>query len=241
MKHSLLFLLLLCPFVAAAQDVSWLVDEAPIVSAALVKVLEKCPPFSAEVSVNVTGKADPVPTTAAGSIDSQNGNLRWQVKLGDIRSAQLSSNAKAVVRQINGDRFLLLTRPDKHTNYLVLAGAHACLEQPLPSVKLSGKTASGTDTLDGRACSKERLRLTQPDGATNQLVLWRAKDLKNVPVQVEFSDSGQVIRVRFSNVRFQSQPGNAFDVPPGLSKYGSMEDLVQSVLLDKMKRRMGLD
>src|SRR5262249_29869246 len=122
-----------------AQDVGWIVESSPLVSMILVKSLEKCSSFSAGVDVNISGKADPVPSSATGSLAFRGGSCRWDVKLGDIKSAQLTSNAKAVIRQINGDQFLLLTRPEEHANYLVLAQAQAYLEQPLPSLKLTSK------------------------------------------------------------------------------------------------------
>jgi hypothetical protein len=223
------------------QDVSWLVDESPIVSMALVKALEKSPAFSAKADVCVSGKADPSPSAAKGTVEFQGGNLRWLVQLGDIRSAQLSQNARAVVRQINGDRFLLITRSDEKANYLILSGAHAYLEQPLASLRLSpSKAPVLTERIEGQVCSKETFRAVRSDGVTNEVLVWRAKDLKNLPVQIQLHDSGETVQVRFRDITLRSIPPGQFRVPAGLTKYSSLEDLVQSVLLDRVKKRMGL-
>ena len=223
------------------QDISWLVEQAPTVSMVLVKALERTPALSARIEVNVSGPADPIPSAATGALESQAGSLRWDVKLGDIKSAQLSPNAKAIVRQINGDQFLLLTRSDLHANYLVLPGAQAYLEQALPTLKSVGsKTPLGTENIDGRACSKEWQKLVQPNGAAVEVIVWRAKELKNVPVQVQVTDLGETIRLTLRDLHFRTLAADQFRVADGLAKYASMEDLVQAVVLEKMKKRMGL-
>jgi hypothetical protein len=226
---------------AVGQDVSWLLDEAPVVSMVLVKTLEKTPAFSAKVEINVSGKADPSPSAATGTIESQGGNLRWEAKLGDIRSAQLSQNARSVVRQINGEQFLVLTRSDQKANYLVLTGAQAYLEQPLPPMRLSSANSqAATERIDGRICSRERLRAVQSGGTTNEVVVWRAKDLKNLPVQIQFTDSGETVLVRFRDISVRAISTLRFQVPAGLAKYSSVEDLVQSVVVERVKKRIGL-
>jgi hypothetical protein len=224
-----------------AQDVGWLLDEAPVASALLVKALEKCPSFTGKVDLDVSGKADPVPTTATGTIQSLNGNLRWNVKLADIKSAQLSSNARAVVRQVNGDQFQLLTRADLKFNYLVLPGAQAYLEQPLPAIRLvTGKPSPVAERVEGRLCTKEHMRMLRPDGSTNAVIVWKAKELKNLPVQVQFTDSGETIQVRFRDISLQPVSPDQFRLAGGLTKYSSFEDLAQSVVIDRVRRRMGL-
>jgi hypothetical protein len=223
------------------QDISWLVEQAPTVSTVLVKALDKSPAFSARLEVNVSGPADPVPSAATGVLESQSGSLRWEVKLADIKSAQLSQNARAIVRQINGDQFLLLTRSDLHANYLVLPGAQAYLEQALPTLKSVGsKTPLGSEKIDGRPCTKELQKLAQQNGTAVEVVVWRAKELKNVPVQVQVTDLGETIRLTFHDLHFRPLAPDQFRVADGLAKYGSMEDLVQAVVLEKMKKRIGL-
>jgi hypothetical protein len=223
------------------QDIGWLLDQAPVVSVVLAQALQKCPSFSAKVEVNVSGNADPSPSAASGQIASDGGNLRWTIELKDVQSAQLSAHARTVVRQINGEQFVLLTRPDQQSNYLVLPGARSYLEQPLPAVRLSRSKAQVlTERMDGHPCSKERWRVTRADGSTNEVLFWRAKDLKNLLLQLQFSDSGELIQVRFRDIKLRPLGPEYFQLPGGLAKYNSMDDLVQSVVLERVKKRMGL-
>jgi hypothetical protein len=242
MKSLLILALLIAvPLSALGQDVSWLLDEAPVVSMVLVKVLDQCPSFSAKADIYVSGQADPSPSAATGAVEFQAGNLRWAVNLKDIASAQLSQNARAAVRQINGERFLLITRSDQKANNLVLPGARACVEQPLPAVRLAAvKSKAVTEQAAGRTCSKERLRAVRADGTANEVVVWRATDLKNLPVQIQFTDSGETIQVRFRDLSVRPIPSGQFRLSEGLSRYSSVEDMVQSVLLDRVKKRIGL-
>jgi hypothetical protein len=227
---------------ALAQDTEWMLEQSPLVSMVLSKALEKSPSFSARVEISLSGKTNAVASSAVGMIECQNGNIRWEAKLDDIKSPQLSDSARAVVRQINGNQLLLLTLPEQGANYLVLAGSQACLQQALPTLKLAaGKAPATTETVDGRVCLREKLKAVATDGPSGDVLIWRSKELKSVPVQLQLAESGETIKIRIKDIRFGAIVSARFRVPQGLTKYNSVEDLVQSVLISKMKRRMGLE
>jgi hypothetical protein len=227
-----------------AQDLTSLLEEAPTVAAAVAKALEKAPSFSGRVGVEVASRVERGSVSkATGTVESQSGRIRWLVKLGDIHSPHLTAHARSAVRQINGEQVLLLTRPDKAANYLVLSGCEAYLEQALPGVKLLSTTkgTAAKETLEGRVCTRESFTGKTSEGQSLNLIVWRATDLKNLPVQLQVTVGDSVFRVRFSEVRIRPVPAGVFHLPGGLSRYETVEDLVQSVLVTKMKRRMGLE
>lgn len=234
--------LLAAPLPALGQDMGWLLEQTPVVSAVLLKTLDKGPAFSARAVVSVSGTADPMPSTATGRVEYVSGNLRWTVRLRDVESPQLSDTARAAVRQINGEQIQLITRSDHKANHWVLPGAKACLKQTLPTLRLSPapKSPRATDRIDGRVCTRERLRAVRPDGTTHDVVVWRANDPKDLPVQIQFTTSGETIQVNFQDMTVRTASGPPFPVPAGLSTYTSLEDLVQSVVVEKVKKRIGL-
>jgi hypothetical protein len=223
------------------QDMGWVIEQTPMVSAILNRVLDKAAPFTAKIILQVAGKAEATASTAMGTLEFKDGNMRCEAKLGEISSAQLTSNARSLVRQINGDIFILLTRADQKTNYLVLPGAQACLVMPLPSLKLSATESFGEENIDGHACLKDKMLVTTPLGATDEVFVWRAKDLKSFPIQVQIVDSGEVFRIVLRDAQTKPALAERFHVPVGLTRYTTIEDLLQSILLDRMKRRMGLE
>jgi hypothetical protein len=226
----------------SGQDIGWLLEQTPTVSQILVKAFEKTAPFTARVEVSVAGKADPEVSAASAAAAFRNGSFRWDVKLKDVKSPQLSANAKSVIRQVNGEQFVVLIRPDEKVNYLLLPHAQAYLKQDFPPLKLSTtKGRSPTERLAGRECSKEKLTATPPNGEKSEVLVWRDRELKNFPVQIQITDAGEVIQLRFSDIQFRTGPPAKFAVPAGLTKYGTVEDLVQSVLLARLKKRMGLE
>jgi hypothetical protein len=223
------------------QDLSSLIEEGPTVAAILSRVFGTCAPFSATVQLDVSKKGDPASSTASGSLECKEGKISWQTTLKNIRSAQLSEHAKSVVRQLNGDQIQLVTRPDQSAHYIVMPGAQACLEQELPVIKLSRSRASKERVIiDGHSCGKEQSAVILPDGGTNTLTVWRAKDLRDAPLQIELKETEQVFRLRLTDVRFRPVGAERFQVPASYAKYSSFEDLAQSVLLDKVKRSIGL-
>jgi hypothetical protein len=224
------------------QDLTGLIEQAPTVSMLLAKVLGTAPSFVAKVDLQVLAKADNSRSAASGVLEFEAGNLRWAARLEDVVSAQLTENARAVVKRISGNKLLLLTRSDQQVNYLVLSEARACLAQALPAVKQSSsKVQPGTETLDGHSCTKQALVFAADASSAYEVVVWRAQDLRNIPVKIQITTPGEVYLVRLKDVHFQKVAVERFQVPAGLAQYSSVEDLVQSVLLDKVKRSMGLE
>ncbi len=242
MKNALISLLLLATVLSVrAQDVAWMLEQAPVVSMVLAQLLEKAPSFSARGEIRVHGKAEPDPSTARGTVESRGGDLRWEINLADINSGQLSESAKALLRQVNGDRFVLITQRQAAVNELIFRRAGACIEQPLPRVKLSTSRAKpATEVVAGRSCVREPISVRDGEGRTHQVVVWRAKDLQELPIQVQFTEGGETIRIRFEDVRFRTIQAQRFQVPAGLSKHETIEDMMQWVLAEKIRKRMGL-
>lgn len=239
-KWMALSALLCLSWPSKGQDISWMLEKAPLISAILARTIEKAPAFSAAVEVHVSSRIDPASTTAAALLQSQRGQMRWDLKLSDIKSAQLTPNTRAAVRQLNGERMLLLTRLDTNSNYLLLPGAKAYLQEELPGVRLSKAVRAGAEEVGPYHCVRERLT-SRHEGTTNHVTVWRADSLKGFPVQVQIVDGSEIFRIQFRDVKFRSIPREAFGVPAGLTRYTSFEDLTQSVLLEKLKRRMGLE
>jgi hypothetical protein len=219
-----------------------LFEQAPAISMVLVRVLAKAPPFIARAEVHLASTADPEPSAASGTLIYSDGKMLWQAKVGEIKSPQFTESAAALFKRVNGDRVSLLTRPDRHTNYLILSGAKACVTAVLPAVQFVGKKVPlKKEVLDGHACIGEKLTAACADGSWTELLVWRARDLKNLPLRVQMRGSGGVLTLRFSAVQLRPVAVERFQVPGAYAQYGSIEDLVQSVLVDRMKRRMGLN
>jgi hypothetical protein len=225
-----------------AQDLSSLIERSPVVTLALSKAMEKSHEFSSKFEVEVLDGNNSLTSSASGTIEFKGGEMRWECDLDQIKSAQLNESTKAIAHQLSGKRVLLLTRPEDRANFLILSGAHACLRQDLLEVRVTAPVpVHGTDLIDGRTCRKARSRIIQPGEATNTMTIWRAKDSPKVPRQVEVGVVGQVFRIKLIDPSFRSIGAKRFQVPTGLTEYASFEDLIQSVVLEKVKRKMGLE
>ena len=127
-------------------------------------------------------------------------------------------------------------------NYLVLSGANACLEEGLPILSFSTNGApTSKESVEGHLCAKEKLVATGGNGPPMEVLIWRAQDLGNFPVKIQIAESNQTFCIRLRESDFKTIPTLRFHVPAGFARYSSFEDLMQSVLLEKMKKRMGLE
>ncbi len=224
-----------------AQDLTWLLEQSPVVAGIMVHEFHGLPPFTAMAEIVANSKAEHNSSSARGTIEYQAGAIRWEAKLTDINSAQLTKNAKAAVRQLNGDQVLVLTSLDRGVNDIVLGGARAYLEDPLPELRMINWSDAGMEKIFDHSCRKVRFQAVRSDGATNQVICWRATEFKNVPLKIQVTESKEVFTVQLADIVFRSVPKARFEIPAGLSKYNSFEDLVQSVLVEKFRRRIGLE
>jgi hypothetical protein len=232
MRWTLVLVVVVFGFGASGQDLSSMIEQAPGITVSLLKALEKTPAFSAAVEVRVSTRSDAPLTTASGLLEYQQGNMRWQFHLKDIESPHLTSSAVALLRRVNGERLLLLTRGDRQANYLILTGPKAYLEETLPAVKLA--------KIEGNSPIQEQFSLRGWDGSTNRVSVKRSIDQKHAPAGVRIEQGEDIFTFRFDRVRFGAIGTDRFEVPAGFARYESFEDLAQSVLIDKMRRSLGL-
>lgn len=242
MKHILLTLLLaFLPVVGRGQDIVTLLDDAPLVSGVLTRILETPPSYKAKVVLTVADPAESQPSKATGNVAVASCGMRWDLRLADIKSAQVSDAAKRLITQINGERLSLLIRFDEKSNCLLLKGAHAYLQQPFTIPKFSSpKRGPKPDMIGTQRCYPEMRRFVQSDGKAIEVTVWRSKDLKGLPLRIAIRSPLRQYDFQFFEPRLSPVPVEQFQIPDGLTRYDTVEDLLQSVLLEKMKRRLGL-
>jgi hypothetical protein len=237
-----MFVVLLLGFAcfSRGQDIASLLERAPGITACLHKAIDGTPPFHATAELRLSTRADPEPTIASGRLEYQDGNIRWQFDIGKIESPHLTPNAAALLRRVNGERLLVLTRPDLQANYLVLHGQKAYLEQPmLPARMVGEKRTSVAEMVNGRSLARERFSLRMSDGTTNHVSVWRTSEGKRMPAQIQVAQGEDTFNLSFREVRPIGAIAGRFQVPPGFASYETFEDLAQSILVEKMRKTLG--
>ena len=91
-------------------------------------------------------------------------------------------------------------------------------------------TEIGKETVDGRECMKNRFVLTDGKGTQREGLAWNAKDLKNFPVRMEFTDGGATVTMAFKNIKLTAPDPKQFQAPAGYTKHSDIQQLMLAAL-----------
>jgi hypothetical protein len=98
------------------------------------------------------------------------------------------------------------------------------------AVQSTGKAPA--EKVNGHPTSQEKLMMTLNDGSEVHLTVWRADDMRGIPVRVR-SDAGPArYTIDLSDFRFQEPNVALFEVPPDFTKYDSPK-----AMFDELFRR----
>jgi hypothetical protein len=92
------------------------------------------------------------------------------------------------------------------------------------------KTLLTRETLDGHACTKNKVVVKNSKGATlMEATTWNASDMKDFPLQISLQAKDNATVVHFSKVQFTRPAAAQFDPPGGFSRFRSPDALLFSV------------
>lgn len=211
-------------------------------SAALTKLFGDIRAFSARAEVRVYGSNQVEKIVAPLQVALRDNQFRTEVDVTQMRNKDLPAGATEGMKQLGMDRTVSIVRPDRKANYLIFPGAQAYVNVPLSqeeldvyqkSVKVE-KSVLGKETLDGRACVKHRVVLTDATGRKQEATVWNAPELKDFPVQILVREGADTVVLRYRDIRLSAPDAKLFEPPSGFKEYSDIQALMQAVMLKAM-------
>ena len=89
---------------------------------------------------------------------------------------------------------------------------------------------SGSETIDGYRCEQVVATVTSSDGTTTAYQVWRAADLKGIPVRIIPVDRPNVT-LSLSKIRLEALPGQLFLPPGDFTRFESPDAMVSELLV----------
>ncbi|MCX8091697.1 MAG: DUF4412 domain-containing protein [Verrucomicrobiae bacterium] len=212
------------------------------VNAALTKLFGDIKAFSARAEVKVYGSNQTEKIVAPLEVALLDNKFRTEVDVTQMRNKDLPPGALDGMKQLGMERTISVVRPDKKANYLIFPGAKAYVNLTLPqeeldlyekSVKVE-KSALGKETLDGRACVKHKVLITDPAGRKHEATVWNATDLKDFPVQVLVKEGDDTVIMRYRDIKLGAPDAKLFEPPAGFKEYSDVQALMQALMLKIM-------
>jgi hypothetical protein len=152
------------------------------------------PPFTADVEMTARG------TTQSGNVAFGNGRMRTEMSMGPQKMTSIVDYDAAKV-------------------YVLMPQPMGCMEQPIqhdpndPFVSMidsAKEEALGEEEIDGHPTKKVRVTSTY-GGETHKSLLWKAQDLKGLPVRVAAEDGS--FTMNYKNVKL-GEPDAKLVTPP---------------------------
>ena len=197
--------------------------------------------FSANLEMQTGGGGGAEAMTFPGKISFDQGKSRFEMDLTQMKGGSLPPQAAAQMKSMGMDKMLIIARPDKKVAYQVYPGMQAYIETPLseqessvsPSDYKMELTELGKETVDGHPCIKNKAVVTDKEGAKHESTIWSASDLKKFPIKIENMENNVKVTMLFHDVSLSKPAADVFDPPANVTKYDSMQAMMQQVMMKR--------
>jgi outer membrane lipoprotein-sorting protein len=239
-KHSLILAAaLLALGFAPATSLFGQMPNGPRFGNGMDKLFGKNQTFSATMKMQMTNGS---PVTMSGKMSFDKGNSRFEMNLSEMKGGNMPPQAMAQMKTMGLDRMVTISHPDKKVVYMIYPNAQSYTEIT-PAASDSTATNSdakvemtelGKETVDGHPCVKNKAIVTDKQGEKHEFTVWNATDLKNFPIKIEMNEQGRAMTMSYSDISFSKPDASLFNPPAGYTKYDSMQEMMQAVMMKKM-------
>lgn len=165
-------------------------------------------------------------------------NTRTEMNMADAHGDNLPPDAVSQMRALGMDKVVSIALSDKKSVYMIYPNIRSYVAMDMPQgagpVTNAFQTQTskiGEETVDGHACVKNKTVVWSGD-QTNEFTVWNATDLNSFPVQIAISQQDMSVTIDFQNVSFAKPDAGLFQPPAGYTRYGTVQDLMQSALMN---------
>jgi hypothetical protein len=152
-----------------------------------------------------------------------------------MQGAHIPPQAAARMKQMGMSKTVMINRTDKSVSYMIYPDAQGYVETSTPEKSAPASdykvdvSKIGDETVDGHACVKNKVVVTDAGGVTHESTVWNATDLKQFPIKIQTkSDKGGDVLLSFKDVKLEKPDDSQFEPPTGFKKYDSMMSLMMS-------------
>ena len=218
------------------------------VDAALTRLFGENKAFSAQAVLKVYGPDETEVLSTTMGFAVRDRKLRMDVDISKLKSTHLPAGIAGSLAQLGMQKVVSLVLPEKHASYLIYPGLECVLKVPMDDKDASPhasdfrleREAIGRETMEGHACIKYRVTVTDTTGSTQEAITWNAAKLKDFPIQIQMSDGDNLMILRFQNVKLVAPGAELFDLPASYPQYDSQSALMQAVMMKALSGVGGL-
>jgi hypothetical protein len=198
--------------------------------------------FSATLSFDIHTKGKDQPMTVSGKLFFDNGNSRFEMDMTEITGGQLESADVAQMKTLGLDRMAVISVPDKKAAFLIYPNVQSYVEITVQDADSTATNRNfkietselGNETVDGHACVKNKVTVMDKQGILHEFTVWNATDLNNFPIQIQQTQQNTRVSIAFKDISFSKPDAGLFAAPPGFTRYGDAQTLMQQAVMKRM-------
>ena len=198
--------------------------------------------FISKVEARVLDKNQQEVTSMLMGFEMLGGRVRVDINMAQVKSREMSPDFAATMKQMGMDQMITVLLPDKKLILSIYPGLKSYAESAMPKEEVESaekdykvqKTRLGKETIDGHACDKNDVTLTDDKGAKQRAIVWNATDLKDFPVQMQLTEDDNTVIMKFKDIKLGSPDNSHFDAPAGMAKFDSVNALMSDAITKKM-------
>jgi Domain of unknown function (DUF4412) len=179
-------------------------------------------------------------TSVTGKMYFDNGNSRFEIDMTQMKNGQMNPQAVAQMKAMGMDRMVAVAKADKKTAYLIYPNLQAYAEVHQRNASATNSdfktqtTKLGEEKVDGHSCVKNKVVVTDAEGAQHEYTVWDASDLKNFPVKIEMTNQDTDVVMLFKNISLSKPDASLFAAPTSYKRYDSPQELMQEEVMKRM-------
>jgi hypothetical protein len=171
----------------------------------------------------------------SGTLMSRDGKLFFAPEPGATAEKHSRAEDFSYIWNVEENRGFLLSGPLQ--GYAPISSS-----APITNVSVvSGGNPRAPERVGGYSCLRSEVKVVSGDGAETALSVWRANDLKGVPVRIMRTVGGTPLTLTLSKIHFEAPPTDVFTPPTDFTRYSSAEAMMQELVArqENVRRKRG--
>ncbi len=146
-------------------------------NATLPKLFGNNTAFTAKAEMRVLDKSQKETTSLPMGFFMLDGKIRMEMDMSRLKSSELPPTALASLKQMKLDQIVTISRPDKKSTLAIYPLLQAYVDKPMGKDEAAAvekiykldKAKLGRETIDGHACDKNKVVLTDDQGKKQEV------------------------------------------------------------------------
>jgi len=217
-------------------------DSPAGIGVAMTKLFGDTKAFTAKADVQVLDKAQKATMSMPMDFALLDDKIRVEIDMTQMKKKDMPAGATEQIKKMGMAQVISIIRPDRKLIYVIYPDQKCLLTMPLSAEEAEAavkmpkieKTAVGKETIDGHACVKNKVVITDDKGQKVEATTWNATDLKDFPVQIQSTEKENTSVVRYKQVQFVKPDVHQFEPPVGYTHYSDQAELMQGLVKKMM-------